>query len=193
MLLAQREITKSHETRGAVQDVVKLSKDKWNAEGRPGEVKPAAGRRRLMSSWDDAEAAAEEELAEAVAGADAAAVGSSLVGGRRRLLAYAKSHPLQRKCDEEKLIKTPALAGEKRALQQCLNSIEGCKEPAKARSAANALRGVKALAKKVPCLVVSDACGPKPPPLSSQPETGMHLSGRIPPAKRDLPRWGCTS
>ena len=55
-------------------------------------------------------------------------------------------------------------------------------------SAANALRGVKALAKKVPCLIVSDACGAKPPALSSQPETGMHLSGRIPPAKQDLPR-----
>lgn len=128
----------------------------------------------------------EEEVAE-----EAGASSSSAGRGRRQrrlLLAFSKSHPLQRRCDEEKLIRPSSPVGDRRALQQCLNSIEGCKEPARARAAANALRGVKALAKSVPCYVVSEACGPKPLALSAQPETGMHLSGRIPPAKRDLPR-----
>ena len=100
----------------------------------------------------------------------------------------ARPYPLARRCEEEKLIKPGALPPDRRALFQCLNSIEGCKEPLKAAAAAAALKGVQTLKRKVPCYVVSDACGKGSPALSSQPETGMHLSGKIPPAKSDLPR-----
>ena len=70
----------------------------------------------------------------------------------------ARPYPLARRCEEEKLIKPGALPPDRRALFQCLNSIEGCKEPLKAAAAA-ALKGVQTLKRKVPCYIVSDACG----------------------------------
>ena len=116
-----------------MQDIIKLNKERWVAEGRPGAPASKPAGRRLASSeaaaaegtgTEGAETVAAEAALEAAAARGGTRGGSSVGGGRRRLLAYAKSHPLAPRCDVEKTIKQLPVTGDRRALQQCLNSIE---------------------------------------------------------------------
>ena len=113
--------------------------------------------------------------------------------GRRMLLAYARSHPLEQRCRVEKRYRANKYQQslKHKHLKDCMNRLEDCQNVDDARKAAKEMPGVKLLidsAKKIACVTVSKKCNPRAMKLADNKETGMHLTGKIETMPGDLKR-----